>query len=81
MNISPYFSTPLRQRINEDMTMRKLATKTQISYIRGEHSHENPGYGMGLAIVARIAKLHNATLTITDSVELGGAEFCLTFNR
>ena len=26
MNISPYFSTPLRQRINEDMTMRKLAT-------------------------------------------------------
>lgn len=35
MNISPYFSAPLRQRINEDMTMRKLATKTQIGYIRG----------------------------------------------
>ncbi len=35
MNISPYFSAPLRQRINEDMTMRKLATKTQIAYIRG----------------------------------------------
>lgn len=50
-------------------------------FIRGEHSHENPGYGMGLAIVARIAKLHNATLTITDSAELGGVEFCLTFNR
>jgi len=49
-------------------------------FIRGEHSHENPGYGMGLAIVARIAKLHNAMLTITDSAELGGAEFCLTFN-
>jgi len=35
MNISPYFSAPLRQRVNEDMTMRKLAVKTQIAYIRG----------------------------------------------
>jgi len=35
MNISPYFSVTLRQRINEDMTMRNLATKTQIAYIRG----------------------------------------------
>ena len=35
MNISPYFTAPLRQRINEDMHMRKLATKTQIAYIRG----------------------------------------------
>lgn len=35
MNISPYFSASLRQRVNEDMTMRKLAVKTQIAYIRG----------------------------------------------
>ena len=35
MNISPYFSAQLRKRFNEDMTMRKLATKTQIAYIRG----------------------------------------------
>lgn len=35
MNINPYFSAPLLQRINEDMTMRKLATKTQIAYIHG----------------------------------------------
>ncbi|ALO33883.1 integrase [Colwellia sp. MT41] len=35
MNISPYFSVPLRQRINEDMILRKLATNTQFSYIRG----------------------------------------------
>jgi len=35
MNISPYFSASLRQRVNEDMTMRRLAVKTQISYIRG----------------------------------------------
>jgi len=32
MNISPYFSASLRQRFNEDMIMRKLATKTQIAY-------------------------------------------------
>jgi integrase/recombinase XerD len=35
MNISPYFSVTLRKRFNEDMTMRKLATKTQIAYICG----------------------------------------------
>lgn len=34
MNISYYFNDPLRQRLNEDMTMRKLAPKTQIAYIR-----------------------------------------------
>ncbi|WOH36440.1 ATP-binding protein [Thalassotalea fonticola] len=50
-------------------------------FMRGEQTHKNPGYGMGLAIVSRIAQLHDATFSITDSVELGGAEFCLTFNR
>jgi integrase/recombinase XerD len=35
MNISPYFSAPIRQRFNDDMTMRKLATSTQIDYFRG----------------------------------------------
>jgi signal transduction histidine kinase len=49
-------------------------------FTRGENSEEKPGYGMGLAIVSRIAQLHHATHTITDSAELGGAEFCLTFN-
>lgn len=47
MNISQYFSEPLRQRINQDMVMRKLATKTQIAYIRGvnklcEHLQHSP---------------------------------------
>ena len=50
-------------------------------FMRGEQSHENQGYGMGLAIVARIAKLHDATLIITDSTELGGAALCLTFKE
>ena len=50
-------------------------------FMRGEQFHEKPGYGMGLAIVSRIAQLHHATFTITDSAELGGAEFCLSFNE
>ncbi|KGJ92430.1 ATP-binding protein [Thalassotalea sp. ND16A] len=50
-------------------------------FMRGEQTDEKPGYGMGLAIVARVAQLLDATLDITDSVEIGGAEFCLTFNR
>jgi len=50
-------------------------------FMRGEQAHEKPGYGMGLAIVSRIAQLHDARLVITDSIELGGAEFCLTFNQ
>lgn len=47
MNISPYFSAQLRKRFNEDMIMRKLATKTQIAYIRGvnklcDYLHRSP---------------------------------------
>ncbi|MBA6304042.1 phage integrase N-terminal SAM-like domain-containing protein [Colwellia sp. MB02u-14] len=37
MNISPYFSEQLRKRFNEDMIMCKLATKTQIAYVRGDN--------------------------------------------
>ena len=48
-------------------------------FVRGDQAHEKPGYGMGLAIVARIAQLHQATLTIGDADELGGAQFCLGF--
>jgi len=50
-------------------------------FMRGDQAHEKPGYGMGLAIVSRIAQLHSATLLISDSADLGGAEFCVTFNR
>lgn len=38
------------------------------------------GYGMGLAIVARIAQWHNAEFTINDSCRLGGAEFVVRFS-
>ncbi|WP_448548045.1 ATP-binding protein [Thalassotalea fusca] len=37
------------------------------------------GYGMGLAIVARIAQWHQATLDISSSTSLGGAKFTLSF--
>ncbi len=50
-------------------------------FMRGEQADKKPGYGMGLAIVSRIAQLHHASFTITDSVELGGAEFCVSFNQ
>jgi len=49
MKISTHFDPALRQRINEDMSLRKFAMKTQISYIRAinrlyeylQHSPEN----------------------------------------
>jgi len=49
MKISAHFPPVLRQRINEDMRLRKFAVKTQISYIRAinrlceylQHSPEN----------------------------------------
>lgn len=50
-------------------------------FMRGDQAHEKPGYGMGLAIVAKIVQLHDATLDIRDSVVFGGAEFCVTFNE
>ena len=35
MNISPFFPLPLYQRVIEDLTIRKLAPKTHVAYIRG----------------------------------------------
>jgi hypothetical protein len=48
MNISPYFSAPLRQRINEDMILRKLATNGSAMT---HHPHVHgivPGGGLSL---------------------------------
>ncbi len=46
-------------------------------FTRGENSFNTPGFGMGLAIVSRIALWHNATLSIDNSRTLGGAKFSL----
>jgi signal transduction histidine kinase len=48
-------------------------------FIRGDNIVDKPGYGMGLAIVARIAFWHSAALSIDEDAELGGAKFCLIF--
>lgn len=56
-------------------------------FIRGEeirNGEETPrasqkGYGLGMALVKRIADLHNVKIEIAESACLGGAQFTLTF--
>jgi signal transduction histidine kinase len=50
-------------------------------FTRGENHSDNVGYGMGLAIVARVAVWHGAQVAISQSAKLGGAKFTVTFNR
>jgi signal transduction histidine kinase len=40
-------------------------------------SRETGGYGLGLAIVARIAALHGGDATVAESADLGGAAFTI----
>jgi two-component system OmpR family sensor kinase len=50
-------------------------------FTRGKQRQLNQsGYGMGLAIVTRIAQWHNASLSIDDCAHLGGAKFTLVFD-
>ena len=46
-------------------------------FIRGAESKN--GYGLGMALVKRIADLHNVEIEITQSETLGGAKFILVF--
>lgn len=51
-------------------------------FVRGQQSdgsQSGKGYGMGLAIVNRIAQWHNAQFTISSSEDLGGARFDILF--
>jgi len=45
------------------------------SRIDDSRNRETGGYGLGLAIVARIAQLHGGTASVETSTELGGAKF------
>jgi len=45
--------------------------------IDDSRNRETGGYGLGLAIVARIAALHGGVATVDDSRELGGARFSI----
>ncbi len=49
-------------------------------FTRGDYNTQKQGFGMGLAIVSRIALWHQAQLLISQSKALGGAEFTITFN-
>jgi two-component system, OmpR family, sensor kinase len=58
-----------------------------IPFIRGEETKyeggapgvPQKGYGLGMALVKRIADLHNVEIEITTSSALGGAKFSLLF--
>jgi signal transduction histidine kinase len=50
-------------------------------FTRGQNTAEQTGYGMGLAIVARIADWHRAAVSIDESEKLGGAKLIVKFER
>jgi two-component system OmpR family sensor kinase len=50
-------------------------------FARGDTHQTSSGFGMGLAIVARIASWHHARLTVGSSTTLGGAEFRICFRK
>ena len=49
--------------------------------IDGSRNRDTGGYGLGLAIVARIASLHGGSVTVTQSDELGGARFTVQWQE
>lgn len=50
-------------------------------FVRGDHNNDtgSKGYGMGLAIASRIAEWHGANFVLSDSEQLGGARFDISF--
>ena len=48
-------------------------------FTRGDNSSDKQGYGMGLAIVTKIAQWHEASLNIEQCSLLGGAKFIIAF--
>ncbi len=48
-------------------------------FVRGQHSRDNAGHGMGLAIVSRIGQWMGSSLCIGRSPVLGGARMSLHF--
>ncbi|MEM8815759.1 MAG: ATP-binding protein [Pseudomonadota bacterium] len=44
-------------------------------------NRDTGGYGLGLAIVARIVALHGGSVSVGDSSELGGARFTLEWGK
>lgn len=50
-------------------------------FTRGDIQPEHKGYGLGLAIVHRVALWHSAHVSINQSDELGGAQFTVLFQQ
>ncbi len=49
--------------------------------IDDSRNRETGGYGLGLAIVARIVTLHGGSVTASESAALGGAMFTLSWHK
>ena len=49
--------------------------------IDDSRNRDTGGYGLGLAIVARIASLHGGSVAVTQSDELGGARFTVQWQE
>jgi signal transduction histidine kinase len=60
--------------IPEDVRGKVFKAFTRIDDSR---NRETGGYGLGLAVVARVAELHGGTATVDSSPSLGGARFSI----
>ena len=58
--------------IDERETVFKAFTRLDDS-----RNRETGGYGLGLAVVARVAELHGGTVSVDTSPTLGGARFTI----
>ncbi|MDH3508433.1 MAG: ATP-binding protein [Gammaproteobacteria bacterium] len=62
--------------IPEDLRGQVFKAFTRIDDSR---NRETGGYGLGLAIVARVAELHGGTAAVNSSPSLGGARFSISW--
>ena len=62
--------------IPEDVRGQVFKAFTRIDDSR---NRETGGYGLGLAVVARVAELHGGTATVNSSPSLGGARFLISW--
>ncbi len=64
--------------IPEDVRGQVFKAFTRIDDSR---NRETGGYGLGLAVVARVAELHGGTAAVNSSPSLGGARFSISWPR